>query len=93
MPNYRLVPRHLENPLWSFSTERRSVVVRAASAREARVFAARRFCIVADLREGTTAPEGPWLALDMVSATLVDDTRWAALGPAGIVDDVGSIAA
>jgi len=91
MAVWTLTPVDPDHPSWAASSHRGPAVVRARNEVEARAVAARAFDIkTGDIKTGFAPGQGvhfpPWTRAALVRAEHVDDPRFAAEGPAELLE-------
>jgi hypothetical protein len=86
MPIWKLTPLDLDDPNWQASSHRAVAVVRARDEADARAVAAAAFDVKTRFspRHGQHFP--PWKRDALVKAERIDDQRYAAEGPAAVLE-------
>ncbi len=86
MPIWRLTPVDLRDPSWEASSHRGTALVRARDEADARAVAAKAFDVKTRFAPATPQAFPPWGRASLVKVERIDDRRYAAEGPAEVLD-------
>ena len=86
MTIYRLTPADPSDPEWRASAHRGAALVRAGGEDRARGLAAAAFGRAVARHEGEVRLGSPWRQPYAVRVELLDDPRYPAEGPEGVID-------
>ncbi len=86
MPIWKLTPLDLSDPSWEASAHRGLAIVRARDESDARATAAKAFDVKTRFGPRGGAKFPPWKRAALVKAERIDDRRYEAEGPAGVLE-------
>jgi hypothetical protein len=86
MKIYKLTPRDLSDPAWSYSTHKGIAIVRAADERAARAEARKAFIDMAPVPPNDDTRHEPWPLESKVSVEEYSDPQYPPDGEPGVLD-------